>query len=528
MSFLQSLILGIIQGLTEFLPISSSAHLVLVPFILNWSIPENQIFPFDVLVQLGTLAAVIIYFWRDLWRIIKAFVMGIIQRKPFAGEDARMGWYLVLATIPAGLAGVFLKDRVEAAFNDPRLTAFFLFITAIFLVAAEFFGRRSRPLEKMTWKDALWIGVFQAFSIFPGISRSGSTITGGMTRNFDRPSAARFAFLMSIPIMLAAGIFSLPDLLDVPDLKSFLPIIIVGFIAAGLVGYLSIRWLLSFLTKRSLLYFAAYCVLLGSAVLIIMGIRQTNSVNSGAPVVSPSTAGIPTPLLKPAAIEVTLLVEVPPALVWLRPNLSSCAASIPGLAVITDTIAADGEAADTFRLMWGEPLEMLQQSVLIGQDDLVFIINPANPLQELPLALLQKMAAGEIDTWAQVQIACPECFSVGQMDELIDQPVEFLQYPENDHSRLIFDNAILVGKPPSASSSYIVPSPVLMKEEVAATINTISYLPSQAADTSVKTIEIMNNSTPLEISRPILATRGVGSQGFADQLLACLQSSIAP
>jgi undecaprenyl-diphosphatase len=273
MTFLQSLILGIIQGLTEFLPISSSAHLVLVPYILNWNIPESYVFPFDVLVQLGTLAAVIAYFWRDLITIIKTFMRGILQKKPFADPDARMGWYLVIATIPAGLAGILLKSNVEAAFNSPRITAIFLFVTALLLVLAEFLGKRKRELKDLNWKDALWIGVFQAFSIFPGISRSGSTIAGGMTRHLQRPAAARFAFLMSIPVMLAAGIFSIPDLLEVPNLGSFLPVLAVGFVAAVVVGYFSIRWLLSFLNKRSLVWFAGYCVLLALAVLIIGAVR---------------------------------------------------------------------------------------------------------------------------------------------------------------------------------------------------------------------------------------------------------------
>ncbi|HPD62490.1 MAG TPA: undecaprenyl-diphosphatase UppP, partial [Anaerolineaceae bacterium] len=316
MSLIQSLILGIIQGFTEFLPISSSAHLVLVPFLFNWAIPENQVFPFDVLVQLGTLAAVILYFWKDLWKIIKAFVTGLIRRQPFAEEDARMGWYLLLATLPAGFAGIFLKERVEAAFNNPRLTAIFLFVTAVFLVGAEFFGRRSRQLDKMTWKDALWVGVFQAFSIFPGVSRSGSTIAGGMTRNFKRPAAARFAFLMSIPIMLAAGIFSLPDLFAVPDLPAFLPIVLVGFIAAGVVGYLSIRWLLSFLVKRSLIIFAVYCILLGSAVLIISGIRQTSPNVAGTAPGAPAAESAEYPPQTPISIQETLPLEISPALGW--------------------------------------------------------------------------------------------------------------------------------------------------------------------------------------------------------------------
>ncbi len=137
MTILQSIILGIVQGLTEFLPVSSSAHLVLVPYFLGWKIPGEQVFIFDVLVQLGTLAAVIIYFRRIIWQVIRAFVTGLVRGKPFEAFESRLGWYLILATIPAGILGVLIKDQVEAAFNSPRITGFFLIVTAIILAAAE-------------------------------------------------------------------------------------------------------------------------------------------------------------------------------------------------------------------------------------------------------------------------------------------------------------------------------------------------------------------------------------------------------
>jgi len=273
MSLLEAIILGIIQGLTEFLPISSSAHLVLVPFLLNWQLDEAFVFVFDVLVQMGTLVAVIVYFRKDLWNIIRAWVAGLISRKPFAEADSRLGWYLILATIPAAVLGLLVKDLVEAAFNSPLATGLFLLLTAALLVTAEKIGKRNRSMEQMDWKDALTIGAFQAISIFPGVSRSGSTITGGMTRHLDRPSAARFSFLMSVPVMLAAGGLALLDLLDVPNLAQFLPVMAAGFVAAAVVGYLSIRWLLSFLTRRTLYPFAIYCVALSVIVVVVSLLR---------------------------------------------------------------------------------------------------------------------------------------------------------------------------------------------------------------------------------------------------------------
>ena len=168
MTLIQAIILGIIQGLTEFLPISSSAHLVIVPYLFGWQINPQVAFTFDVLVQNGTLVAVIIYFWKDLWGILKAFITGLLRRKPFEDPQARMGWYLILATIPAGIFGLLVKPSVEAAFGSVVATAAFLFVTTALLLAAELIGKRTRSLESFNWRDALVMGLFQALSIFPG------------------------------------------------------------------------------------------------------------------------------------------------------------------------------------------------------------------------------------------------------------------------------------------------------------------------------------------------------------------------
>ncbi len=269
MTIFQALILGVIQGITEFLPVSSSAHLVLTPFLLGWDIPEAQIFPFDVLVQVGTLLAVLFYFRRDIWEILSAVLNGVQRRAPFADVQSRLGWLILLGTVPAGIAGVLIKEIVEKAFNSPRATALFLFGTALLLILAEFIGKRTRSLDNLNWKDALLIGVFQALALFPGISRSGATIACGMLRNLERKSAARFSFLLMIPAMLAAGLVSLLDLLEVPDLASFLPAMITGFVTSALVGYFAIAWLLSFLRRRPLYVFAAYCAALAALTLIL-------------------------------------------------------------------------------------------------------------------------------------------------------------------------------------------------------------------------------------------------------------------
>lgn len=267
MTILQSIILGIIQGITEFVPVSSSGHLVLTPFVFGWNLPEQDAFVFNVLVQVGTIVAVIIYFWKDLLEIARFFIAGLVKRQPFGTLQSRLGWYILLATLPAGLVGVLLKDVVEQAFNSPVATAIFLLLTALLLVMAERAGGRQRNMAHLTWKDALIIGIFQILALFPGVSRSGSTITGGMVCNLDRPTAARFSFLMSIPIMLAAGLLALIDLFQIPNFTQFLPTLMTGFITSTIAGIAAIHWLLRFLARRPLYIFAAYCTLLSIGIL---------------------------------------------------------------------------------------------------------------------------------------------------------------------------------------------------------------------------------------------------------------------
>ncbi len=273
MTILQSILLGLVQGLTEFLPISSSGHLVIVPYLLGWDIPPETAFVFDVLVQVATLVAVIAFFWKDLVEIARSMATGLWRRQPFADQEARMGWLILLACVPAGLFGVTIKDIVERAFASPLATAFFLFGTALLMFIAEKLGRRKREFEEITWIDALWVGFFQALAIFPGLSRSGATISGGMLRSLKRPPAARFSFLMSIPIMLAAGMLAGLDLLEMPDVGSELLVFIPGFITAAITGYLSIRWLLGYLSHRPLYVFSIYCTVIGLLTVLVYFVR---------------------------------------------------------------------------------------------------------------------------------------------------------------------------------------------------------------------------------------------------------------
>lgn len=263
MNFFQAIILGIIQGLTEFLPVSSTAHLLIGQSLLG--IPaDDKMFSFNVIIQLGTLLAMLIFFWKDLFHILKSFFLGIWHRKPFQTHDSLVGWLVIVATIPALIVGFLVKDILENMFNNPVLVAGLrLVLTAMLLAIVERIGRHERNLESASWMDAIAVGLFQILAIFPGASRSGSTIAGGILRGFDRPSAARFAFLMSAPILTAAGGYETLKVVQMPGVMEFLPYLAVGFITAGVVGWLAIQWLMRFLQNHSLYIFAIYCAIVG-------------------------------------------------------------------------------------------------------------------------------------------------------------------------------------------------------------------------------------------------------------------------
>jgi undecaprenyl-diphosphatase len=270
MTLLHAFLLGIVQGLTEFIPISSTAHLLISQSLFG--IPASDaMFAFLVLVQLGTIVSLIVFFWKDLLAILVDTLKNLGGLRNFNGlpQNAKLGWYIVIATIPALLAGVLLKDLVETLFKTPLIEAAIrLFAAAILLALAEYLGNRTRKLDSMTWLDALIVGIMQIIAVFPGASRSGTTISGGMFRGFDRPAAARFAFLMSVPVMLAAGAYESLGLLKLPHPGQFLPLLAVGFITAAVVGWFAIKWLIDYLGKHSLYVFAGYCAVVGFIVLL--------------------------------------------------------------------------------------------------------------------------------------------------------------------------------------------------------------------------------------------------------------------
>ena len=270
MNWIHALVLGLLQGATEFLPVSSSGHLVLVPWILNW--PDRSL-AFYTLLHFGTALAVVSYFWRDWVRIIGAAWIGIRERS-LANPDARLAFLILLAGLPGGLAGILLDDFFERMFSRPVAAAGFLLVTAAFMALAETFSRPQRGLHSMSWIDSLTVGLAQALAILPGISRSGSTIATGMARGLNRESSARFSFLLATPTILGAGLLELPGFLQAGGLLRQAPDLFAGFLAALTAGLVCIHLLLRHLQRRTLYPFAIYCGLagvLGLALALVRG-----------------------------------------------------------------------------------------------------------------------------------------------------------------------------------------------------------------------------------------------------------------
>lgn len=264
MSIWEAIILGIVQGATEFLPISSDGHLVLVPDIFNLTQPDLV---FIGLVHLATLIAILVYFRKDLWDIIRAVLAGLAERRPLAAPNARLGWYIVAGSVLVGVVGLMFKDFFEEVFASPLLAGVFLVFNGGILFLGERLKTGTKALDRITLLDAIVIGAVQILALLPGISRSGTTITAGLIRGLDRPTAARFAFLIGVPPILAAGLLSVYELLTADLLYSW-GVYLSAFIAATLSGYFCISFLLSWVRQHSLYVFAIYCVVVGTIYLL--------------------------------------------------------------------------------------------------------------------------------------------------------------------------------------------------------------------------------------------------------------------
>jgi undecaprenyl-diphosphatase len=264
-SFFQAIVLGVTQGLTEFLPISSTAHLRIVPAFAGWEDPGAA---FTAVVQLGTMAAVLLSFRKDLWRIATTWLASLRRAELRSSLDARLGWYLILATIPIGIFGLIFKDPIENGARDLYVIGTALIVFGFVLLAAERVSRRSRSLEEITSRDGILMGLAQALALIPGVSRSGATISAGLFLDFDRVAAARFSFLLSVPAVVLSGLFELRKFIGHGAGTSG-GALVVATLLAFVVGYASIAFLLRFLTTHSTLPFVVYRVALGALVLVL-------------------------------------------------------------------------------------------------------------------------------------------------------------------------------------------------------------------------------------------------------------------
>lgn len=272
MNLLQASVLGVVQGLTEFLPISSTAHLRIVPALAGWPDPGAA---FTAVVQLGTMLAILLYFWREIVHITVAWLRGWVDREVRASLECRIGWYVIFATLPIGVFGLLFSDQIETGARNLWLIASTLITLGLVLLLAERVGRRDRVEEQIRLRDGLVVGLAQAAALVPGVSRSGATITAGLFVGLQRETAARFSFLLSIPAVVLSGLYELRKVGESggPGVGGT----VVAALLAFAVGLASIHWLLRYLTRHSTGVFVAYRVLLGVA---LAGLLTAGVINA--------------------------------------------------------------------------------------------------------------------------------------------------------------------------------------------------------------------------------------------------------
>ena len=265
MTYFEAIVLGIVQGLTEFLPISSTAHLRIVPAFFGWNDPGAA---FTAVVQLGTMAAVLLFFWRDLWRIASTWFRALYQPEPRGTLDARLGWYLVYGTIPIAVLGLVFKDQIETGARDLRIIGWVLILFGVVLWLVDKVFAQRRTIADLNLRDGILYGLAQSLALVPGVSRSGATITAGRALSYTREDAARFSFLLSVPAVVLSGLFELRKIGG--DGSAGWGQTLVAALVAFVVGYAAIAWLLRWLVGHSMLVFAVYRVALGALILVLV------------------------------------------------------------------------------------------------------------------------------------------------------------------------------------------------------------------------------------------------------------------
>jgi undecaprenyl-diphosphatase len=264
---LKAVVLGTIQGLTEFLPISSSAHLRIFPELFGWGDPGAA---FTAVIQIGTELAVLIYFRHDIWRIGKAWALSLVKPEWRGHLDARMGWFIITGSLPIVILGVLLKDIIEQDFRNLWIIGSTLIVMGIVLGIADRLSRNDRTIRNISLRDAILMGLAQALALIPGVSRSGATISMGRALGYEREAATRYAFLLAIPAVVGAGIFELQEIPGGDNAYGWGPTL-VATVVSFVVGYAAIAWLLRYVSTKSYTPFVLYRVALGSATLILLG-----------------------------------------------------------------------------------------------------------------------------------------------------------------------------------------------------------------------------------------------------------------
>ncbi|MDX6249037.1 MAG: undecaprenyl-diphosphatase [Kribbellaceae bacterium] len=267
MTIWDSIILGIVEGLTEFLPVSSTGHLTIASKMLGQKIDDPAITAFTAVIQFGAIAAVVLYMWKDISRYAVAWFRGLRHAEHRGEFDHRMGWYIIVGSLPIGIIGFLAKDIISGPLRSLWWVAGSLIVWSFVMVAAERLSSKTRPLTRITLTDAIVMGLVQCLALIPGVSRSGATISAGLFRGLDRVAATRVAFLLGIPALVGAGLFELKDALG--GNVGLVPVL-VGTVVSFIVAYASVAWLLRFVVKHSIEVFAFYRILLGIVILILL------------------------------------------------------------------------------------------------------------------------------------------------------------------------------------------------------------------------------------------------------------------
>lgn len=269
MSWVQVVVLAVVQGLTEFLPVSSSGHLAITSRVF---FADDAGASFTAVTQLGTEFAVLLYFAKDIGRILTAWFNGLFVTA-HRSADYWLGWYVIVGTIPIGVLGLLFKDQIRTGARNLWAIAIALIVFSAVIAAAEYFGRQTRAVDKLTWKDSVIVGFAQCLALLPGVSRSGATISAGLFLGLNREVAARFGFLLAIPAVFASGLFSLPDAFHPvgEGMSASGPQLLVATVIAFVVGFAAVAWFLRFLVRHSMYWFVGYRVMLGTVVLVLLG-----------------------------------------------------------------------------------------------------------------------------------------------------------------------------------------------------------------------------------------------------------------